>query len=499
MKRLLINVMGSDEVRVALVDGERLLEYQIEEETEKTTHGSIYLGRVVNIEPGIQAAFIDIGEERSAFLHVSDVHHAYAGARGIPVDRFLDKPPDDIRKLLIQDILRKGQDVLVQVSKEAIGHKGPSVTTFVSLPGRYVVLLAGMARSGVSKKIEDPEQRERLRSLADALHPGKHLGVIVRTAGVDQAKADLERDLRYMKQVWQDLLRKLRKTKAPARLLAASGVVIRTVRDLVRNDIEEIVVDHESVAGEVKEFIERVMPRYVGRVRTYAGATPLFQHFDIEREIESIYDRRVPLASGGSLVIDETEALVAIDVNSGRYRREDDLEKTAVQINVEATEEIARQLRLRDIGGVVVCDFIDMTDGKNRRRVEQALRGALCHDRAKTWFSRMSRFGIIEMTRQRLRPSKDRVAREVCPTCMGRGTIRSARNLAGAILRQLRNGLGQRRGREVIVEVGEPVLEVLVNQKRDAIQELEQATGKRIVVRLGRGLGSDQYSIASQN
>ena len=493
-KQLLMNVAESEEMRVALVVNGRLQEYQVEEQTEKTLHGSIYVGRVVNIEPGIQAAFVDIGAERSAFLHVSDVHHAYAGARGIPVERFQEKPPER-GKQLIQNILRKGQEILVQVSKEAIGHKGPSVTTFVSLPGRYVVLMAGMSRAGVSKKIEDREQRAELRQAADALNPGKHMGVIVRTAGLGHAKKDLERDLRYLKQVWQGILKRLEEVRAPALLYEESGVVIRTIRDLFDPSIEEIVIDDAAVVDEVNDFIDRVMPKYTGRVRHYRGTSPIFWRHGVEKEIESIYDRKVPLESGGSLVIDEAEALVAIDVNSGRYRREDDLEKTAVMINVEAAEEIARQLRLRDIGGVIICDFIDMTDSKNCRKVEQALRSHLRHDRAKTWFSRMSRFGIIEMTRQRLRPSKDRVARETCPTCSGRGTIRSARSLSGTVLRQLRRGIVQRGVTEAKVYVGESTMDALVNDRREQVVDLERETGKRITIRPGRGFASDEYSI----
>ncbi|MCI0651064.1 MAG: Rne/Rng family ribonuclease [Planctomycetes bacterium] len=496
MKRLLVNVEEPGEVRVALADDHRLLEYQIEETTEKTQHGNIYLGRVVNIEPGIQAAFIDLGEERSGFLHVSDVHHAYGGARRIPVNRFDERPPEQAEKTLIQNLLTKGQEVLVQVSKEAIGHKGPSVTTFVSLPGRYLVLMAGMTRAGVSKKIEDQKARDDLRAIAENLKPPPHVGLIVRTAGAEQAKRDLDRDLKFLRQLWQGILEKLENGRAPALLHAESDVVIRTVRDLFKPEIEEIVIDDEAVTARVRQFLERVMPRYADRVKHFGGSTPIFHRFGVEKEIESIYDRKVPLPSGGSLVIDETEALVAIDVNSGRYRAEEDLEKTAISINLEAVAEIGRQLRLRDLGGVVVCDFIDMTEAKHRRRVEQALRQELRHDRAKTWFCRMSRFGIIEMTRQRLRPSKDRVARETCPTCAGRGTVRSARNVATAIFRQLQRGLGERRHRRGVVEVGAGLMERLANEKREQILELERKSGKRVAVRLSPDLAADQFRVS---
>lgn len=495
MKRLLVNVHEQDECRVAIMENGSLLEYYLEETRDRSLLGNVYLGRVVNIEPGIQAAFIDIGESKSAFIHVSDLIPAYAGARGIPFESFTDRPVEHDRKLLIQDILRKGQAVLVQVSKDSIGHKGPTVTTYVSLPGRYLVFLAGMSRSGVSKKIEDPKQRDRLRKIADSLPEVDYVGVIVRTAGANQPKKDLERDLRYLRQVWFGIVDRARVETPPQLLYQESDLVIRTIRDLFEPEVEEILVDSEEVAEQVRNFLSSLMPRYASRVKHYSSDSPLFYRFNVEKEIDNIYDRKVALPSGGSLVIDETEALVAIDVNSGRYRKEDDLEKTAVLINQEAAREIARQLRLRDLGGVVICDFIDMVEARNRRQVEQVLREQVRRDRSKTWLSRMSRFGIIEMTRQRLRPSKDRVAREVCPMCHGRGTIRSARSIATGIFRQLRRGLGETRNKEAIVTVGGEVLNILVNEKREELVELEQKSGKKVVVNPDMSCASDQYSV----
>ncbi|MFQ5653571.1 MAG: ribonuclease E/G [Planctomycetota bacterium] len=495
MKRLLVNVVEPGECRVAIVEDGNLFEYSIEETVDRNLLGNIYLGRVVNIEPAIQAAFVDIGESRSAFLHVSDLHHAYEGASGIPSDRFREKPPEEPEKVLIQDLLRKGQWLLVQVSKAPIGNKGPSVTTYLGLPGRCLVIMVGMDRSGVSKKIEDCEQREKLREIADTLPGPENAGVIVRTAGAGQTRRELERDLRYLKQVWQGIIDQAHQSRPPALLYEESDLVIRTVRDLFVPEIEEILIDSEEVAERVREFLHKAMPRYASRVECYKGKAPLFHRFSVEKAVDTIYDRTVPLASGGSLVIDETEALVAIDVNSGRFRDEDDLEKTALQTNLEAAAEIARQLRLRDIGGVVVCDFIDMIEAKNRRELERTLRGHLRNDRAKTWFSRLSRFGIIEMTRQRLRPSKDRVGRETCRVCSGRGTVRSSRSVATGIFRQLQRGLSEGRKRAATVTVGEEVLDILVNQKRRYLVELEERYGKRILVQAGQGYRSDQYTI----
>jgi len=495
MKRLLINVLDPDESRVAIVDDGTLLEYHLEETDRRSLLGNVYLARVVNIEPGIQAAFLDIGEQRSAFLHVSDLHPAYTGENGIPWQKLGGKTPRERPKSLLQDLLRKGQTLLVQISKDSIGSKGPSVTTYVALPGRFLVLMLGMGRAGVSRKIDDPEQRDRLRELAASLSGPESAGLIVRTAGADQPRKVLERDLKYLSRVWEDIVRKTGEMRPPALLYRESDLVIRTVRDLYDPEIEEVLVDREAEAEQVREFLGRVMPRHAARVKHYQGTQPLFSRFRVESEIDNIYDRKVPLPSGGSLVIDETEALVAIDVNSGSTRGEKDLERTALRTNLEASTEIARQLRLRDIGGVVVCDFIDMVEAENRRALEQHFREQMRTDRAKTWFSRLSRFGIIELTRQRLRPSKDRVGRETCPLCRGRGSVRNSRSVAAAILRQLRRGLTEGTHQEAVVTVAEDVLDALVNRRRDDLVNLEAEIGKRIVVLPGHDLGTQRFSI----
>jgi len=495
MKRMLVNVLDPEESRVAIVEDGTLLEYHLEETDRRSLVGNVYLARVVNIEPGIQAAFLEFGESKCAFLHVSDLHPGYGGARGIPWEELAEPLPKDRSKPLIQDLLRKGQTLLVQVSKEAIGSKGPTVTTYVSLPGRFLVLLLGMARAGVSRKIEDPEQRGRLRELAASLGGPEGVGLIIRTAGSEETRETLERDLAYLGGVWEDLVARAEEQQAPALLYRESDLVIRTVRDLYDPGIDEILVDREEEAEAVRGFLGRVMPEHAGRVRHSAGPLPLFSRFRVETEIDTIYDRRVPLPSGGSIVIDETEALVAIDVNSGSYRGEKDLEATALRINLEAASEIARQLRLRDMGGVVVCDFIDMIEAENRTRLEEHFREVVRSDRAKTWFSRLSRFGIIELTRQRLRPSKERVAREVCPTCEGRGTIRNARSLASGILRHLRRGLAEEGCDEAVVRVRRDALQLLRDRRREDLQQLEEHTGKRIVVLEADDLGPGRYSI----
>ncbi len=495
MKRLLINVLDPNESRVAIVEDGTLLEYHLEETDRRSILGNIYLARIVNIEPGIQAAFLDLGESRSAFLHVSDLHTAYHGANGVPWDKLAVHAGRERSRPLIQDIIRKGQSLLVQISKEAIGSKGPTVTTFVSLPGRFLVLMLGMARAGVSRRIDDPGKRDRLREIASSLEGPASVGLIVRTAGADQPRKVLERDLKYLSRVWEDIVTGVAESRPGALLYRESDLVIRTVRDLYDPEIEEVLVDREAEAEQVREFLGRVMPRHAARVKHYRGNQPLFSKFRVESEIDNIYDRRVPLPSGGSLVIDETEALVAIDVNSGSCRVEKNLERTALRTNLEASVEIARQLRLRDIGGVVVCDYIDMVEAENRRTLEAHFREQMRPDRAKTWFSRLSRFGIIELTRQRLRPSKDRVGRETCPHCRGRGTVRSIRSVGAAILRQLRLGLADDSHQEACVTAGEDVLDLLVNRRRDELVELETELGKRIVVRPGHDLGSERFTI----
>ncbi len=499
MKRLLVNSLDTTNVRVALVESGRLVEYHFEESGDRRLHGNVYVGRVVNVEPAIQAAFIDIGENRSAFIHISDLHPAYADARGVPSPAILDnreagRGPDG-KRLLIQDVLHRGQSILVQVTKEAIGHKGPSVTSYLSIPGRYLVLMVGMSRAGISKKITDEEQRDQLRDICSNLALDENVGVIVRTAGEGRTRKEIESDFDYVQQSWRDVVRKSHIEKPPSLLYEESDLVIRSVRDLFAEDVTSIVVDSSAVKERVVSFIERTAPSRGSAVELYSGDEPLFHRYDIEQQIESIYDRKVPLPSGGSLVIDETEALVAVDVNSGKSRGQDDLEETAILINSEAAVEIARQLRLRDLGGVIVCDFIDMLEAANRRQVETVLRDELRKDRSKNWIARMSRFGLIEMTRQRLRPSKDKVGRSPCPTCAGRGTIRSPHIVAAALFRELRSGLMAPGVSGAEVWAGTHLLEYLVNEGRQEVIDIEDEGDKRVSIRLDHDLASDAYDL----
>jgi ribonuclease E len=493
-KRILINASDPEEVRIAVLENGQLEELYHERLDEKKYLGNIYKGRVTNLEPAIQAAFVEIGIGRNGFLHVSDVLPAYKDATGIPIEALSTRFPDR-RRLRIQDILRKGQEILVQISKDAIGAKGPSLTTYVSVPGKYLVLMPGVSRHGVSKKIEDGEERAELRDRLLQLDLPRGVGYIVRTAGQDRPQADLEKDFQFLRKIWEEIATRARDEQAPCLVYAETDLVMRTMRDLFGPDVDEILIDDTAVHERAEKFLLEVMPQAARKLKHYAGPAPLFTRFRVEEEIEKIYNRRVPLKSGGHIVLEQTEALVAIDVNSGKYRDEEDLEATALKTNLEAAEEIARQLRLRDLGGVIINDFIDMESEANRRAVEQALRTALRRDRAKSWISRISRFGIIEMTRQRVRPSFERSNNEPCKACRGTGIVKSARSAGIAILRQLRAALGARRRGVCEVTSAPAVADHLLNERRERLCELEREFQKKIVVKADPGLSPDQYEI----
>ena len=387
------------------------------------------------------------------------------------------KPP-------IQEIFRRGQEVLVQVIKEGIGTKGPTLSTYISIPGRYLVLMPGLNRIGVSRKIIDEDQRYRLRDLLRELKPPHGLGFIIRTAGVDRTKKELLRDLHYLTRLWNVIVRRIRKTRGPTLIYQESDMITRTIRDVFSSDIESIYVDEPKAYEHAKEFLQFVMPRYVDRLHLDTGTEPLFHRFGLEREINRIQQRRLPLPGGGSIVIDQAEALVAIDVNSGNHRVDNDAEETAFRVNLTAAREIARQLRLRDLGGVIVIDFIDMREERHRREVERALRDAIKRDRARTKPLRMSQFGIIEMTRQRIRPSLERSSLQDCPSCRGTGQVKTSESMSIEVMRLLQLVVHRSDIVRVQVRVADAVAQYLLNRKRKEITELEEA-GKMQVTILG--------------
>jgi ribonuclease E len=490
-KEMLINVSEGEECRIALVEKGRLEELYMER-TSSTSHvGNIYKGRVTNVEPSIQAAFIDFGLGRNGFLHISDLMPTYFGRAGEDIKESVgrkmarrDRPP-------IQRCLRRGDEIIVQIIKEGIGTKGPTLSTYLSIPGRILVMMPGMSKLGVSRKIEDEEERRRLRRILDELKPPRDCGFIIRTAGVGKSKADIQKDLTYLTRLWQNIDKKIKNVPPPVELYTEGDLVTRTVRDVFTNDVERIVVDNEEVAERVRDFIKIAMPRTKNKVEYHDGPVPLFHDFGIEREIELMYSRHVPLPSGGSLVIDSTEAIVAIDVNSGKFRDHSDAEMTAFKTDMEAADEIARQLRLRDLGGVIICDFIDLRYERHRRDLEKRLHDHLKHDRAKTKMLRMSQFGIIEMTRQRMRPSLKRSVYFDCPHCKGAGLVKTPESMALDVMRRLAIAMNDQRVQRVELGVASDVAFYLQNRKRAGIARLEEHFRKRVVVHSDLTLAMD--------
>jgi ribonuclease E len=501
-KEMLINASQSEECRIAILEDGRLEELYTERSSQDNYAGNIYKGVVVNLEPGIQAAFVDFGVGRNGFLHISDVEPSYYRQGGYDPDEMAaqekrerqnaprrrnnnfdyggfrpkNKPP-------IQDIFQRGDEVLVQVIKEGIGNKGPTLSTYISIPGRYLVLMPALGRVGVSRKIEDEAERRRLKDYLIELKPPKGLGFIVRTAGAGRNRRELSRDLAYLLRLWKAIVRRMEKSKAPIDIFEESDIIIRTIRDIVTTDIDAIVIDGEEHYKRAKEFLKLVMPRQANCLHHYTGKDPIFHKYKLEDEIAKIYQREVPLPGGGSIVIDQTEALVAIDVNSGTFRVDGTAEESAYRLNVNAAKEIARQLRLRDLGGVIVNDFIDMRREKNRRGVEHALRDAMKRDRARTKILRTSPFGLIEMTRQRIRPSLKKSVYYDCPCCNGRGVVKSEESMALEVIRMLMLAAQHPKIRVAVVRVNEKVAAYLNNQKRKAIIDLESASNVRVEIR----------------
>ncbi|MGN6504579.1 MAG: Rne/Rng family ribonuclease, partial [Tepidisphaeraceae bacterium] len=492
-KEMLINVSAGEECRIALLEDGKLEELYMER-TSATSHvGNIYKGKVTNVEPSIQAAFVDFGIGRNGFLHISDLMPSYFGGKKgsnsiEPVGRKLgrrDRPP-------IQQCLRKGDEIVVQIIKEGIGTKGPTLSTYLSIPGRVLVMMPGMSKMGVSKKIEDEQERLRLRKILDGLKPPKDCGFIIRTAGIGKTKLEIERDLKYLARLWETLKKKIDNDKPPVELYTEGDLVTRTVRDVFTSDVDSIIVDDKDTAKKIKDFIKLAMPRTKNKVQEYKEQVPLFHKYEIEEVIEGMYSRRVPLPSGGSLIIDQTEAVVAIDVNSGKFRDHSDAETTAFKTDLEAADEIPRQLRLRDMGGVIICDFIDLRFERHRREVEQKLFDNLKNDRAKTRMLRMSQFGIIEMTRQRMRPSLRKSIYQDCKSCAGQGMVKTPESMALDVMRKLRIGLDDAAVVRVQLAVHPDVAIYLLNKKRNELAELEEATEKKIAIVPETGLAMDE-------
>jgi len=498
-REMLINVAEREECRVAVVENGLLEELYVERASLGTHVGNIYKGRVVNVESSIQAAFVDFGIGKNGFLHISDLHPRYFP--GADADRtesigrrkaLKERPP-------IQRCLRKGQEIVVQVTKEGIKTKGPTLTTYLALPGKYLVMMPWMRRFGVSQKIEDEDERRRLRQLLEQYELPKGHGFIIRTAAQGCSKRDLQNDLNYLKRLWNAIQKRIETEEAPGELYQESDLVIRALRDVFNSKISRIICDSEPVVRKIRDFLAIATPRLKRRVSLYEGPVPLFHKYRIEQEIAKIQSRRVELKGGGSIVIEQTEALVSIDVNSGRARRQQNAEETAYESNLEAAREIARQLRLRDLGGLIIIDFIDMRDPKHRKAVERAFRNAVKADRARSRILGISRFGVVEMTRQRMRPSLQSSTYLACPSCGGTGFVKSHESMALEIVRLLNLAASNDKIKRIELFVSPEVADYLQNEKRSTIAQLEQVRDKRIIIHARAEYTGEKHDLLCYN
>ncbi len=484
MKRMLVNATQAEELRVALVDGQRLYDLSVELPSKEQKKANIYKGRIARIEPSLEACFVDYGAERHGFLPLKEISREY----------FLKQPAGG--RINMREVLQEGQDIVVQVEKEERGNKGAALTTFISLAGRFLVLMPNSPRAGgVSRRIEG-EERDQMKSIMDALSIPAGMGAIVRTAGLGRAVEELQWDLDNLKIQWDEIVKAVLERPSPFLVYRESDPVTRALRDYFSEDIGEVLVDEPGAHTIALEYMQRFMPAEGGRrLKMYSDDIPLFTRFQIESQIESAYAHKVQLPSGGSIVIDYTEALVSIDINSARATRGGDIETTATNTNLEAADEIARQLRIRDIGGLIVIDFIDMEETKNQRAVEERLRDAMKMDRARIQIGRLSRFGLLEMSRQRLRPSLSDSSHEVCPRCQGIGSIRTVESMALAMLRLIGEEARKDRTAKVIAEVPVEVATYLINEKREWLRTLEDKSDVELIIVPNLNIDTPEYSI----
>ncbi|MEW8222972.1 MAG: ribonuclease E, partial [Candidatus Thiodiazotropha taylori] len=470
MKRMLINATQPEELRVAIVDGQKLFNLDIEIPGREQKKANIYKGRITRVEPSLEAAFVDYGAERHGFLPLKEISRSY----------FTNKARESSGRVNIQEALKEGQEVIVQVEKEERGNKGAALTTFISLAGRYLVLMPNNPRAGgVSRRIEGQDRTELREAMSELTIP-EDMGLIVRTAGVGKNSEELQWDLDYLIQLWNAIEHSAEKP-APFLIYQESNVIIRSIRDYLRADIGEIVIDDRDVYSQAERFINQVMPQYSKKLRHYDDEVPLFSRYQIESQIESAFQREVSLPSGGAIVIDHTEALTSIDINSARATKGADIEETALNTNLEAADEIARQLRLRDLGGLFVIDFIDMTPSRNQREVENRLKDALKQDRARVQIGRISRFGLLEMSRQRLRPSLGEASELVCPRCKGHGTIRGVESLSLSVLRIIEEEAMKENTGRIMAQLPVDMATFLLNEKRQMIHDIEKRQSIEVV------------------
>ena len=481
---MLINATQPEELRVALVDGQKLYDFDIEHPSQEQKKSNIYKGIITRIEPSLEAAFVNYGVDKHGFLPLKEV---------APSAVFSDDP--NLSRQKIKDRLKEGQEVIVQIEKEERGNKGAALTTYISLAGTYLVLMPNSPKAGgISRRIEG-DTRDELREAMAGLEVPEDMGLIVRTAGCGKSTEELQWDLNYLMQLWEAIDRSSKEQSNPFLIFQESNVIIRALRDHLRADIDEILIDKESSFKLVHNFLKQVMPHYLNKAKLYSDAVPLFNRYQIETQIETAYSREVALPSGGELVIDHTEALTSIDINSARATKGSDIEETACNTNLEAADEIARQLRLRDLGGLFVIDFIDMLANKNQRAVENRLRDALKIDRARIQTSRISRFGLLEMSRQRMRPSLGDTTQLTCPRCSGQGEIRNVESVALSVLRILEEEAMKNDTDKVIAHLPIECATFLLNEKRPSIDQIESRLNVRIIVLPSKHLETPAYDI----
>ncbi len=481
---MLFNATQSEELRVALVDGQRLYDLDIETAIRETKKSNIYKGKITRVEPSLEAAFVDYGSERHGFLPLKEISRIYF-KEGVEISG----------RVNIKEVVREGQEIVIQVAKEERGNKGAALTTFISLAGRYSVLMPNNPRAGgVSRRIEG-EARSEARDALSSLEIPADMGLIIRTAGIGKSVEELQWDLDYLMNLWGSIDSASKDRPAPFLIYQESSLITRTIRDYFRNDINEVIIDEPEIYEQARQFMEQVMPNNLHKVKLYDDPVPLFTRYQIETQIESAFQREVRLPSGGALVIDHTEALISIDINSARATKGGDIEETALNTNLEAADEIARQLRLRDLGGLVVIDFIDMSPAKNQREVENRMRDALKVDRARVQVGRISRFGLLEMSRQRLRSSLGESSQLVCPRCSGQGTIRGVESSALSILRIVEEESMKEKTARIVAQVPVDVAAFLLNEKREILFDIEKRQSIRVLVVPNRDMETPHYTV----
>lgn len=482
--KILINAEDSEECRIAKVSNNKLEEFHIETAAREITQGNIYKGIITRVEPSLQAVFVDYGSDRHGFLQRQEIHSDYF-QDGIQQNQSLRK------------LIKKGQEVMVQVTKDPAQTKGAMLTTFISLPGRYAVLMPGSTNIGISRKIENEEERRRLKEIISKLKLPEDFGLILRTVGENCNKTHVDKDVKYLMKLWKEINSKAQKEKAPALLYKERSLALRSIRDYLTPDVKEIVIDNPGVYKEVKQFVQIISAAQAKQIKHHKSETPIFAHFKIEDQISSIFEKRVALKSGGYVIIEQTEALVSIDVNSGKATQQDSIEQTAFLTNQEAAEEIARQLRLRDLGGLIIIDFIDMKETKHKAEIEKKLKAQLKEDKARTKIGKISKFGLLELSRQRIRPSIEFGSFITCPMCSGKGTVLSTEAIGLSFLRELRTEAQKDGITQIKATLPLNVANYILNTKRSEIHDIEMKRGISITILAEHGAGQTIRDITS--